>query len=395
MTAILDSDLQAVSDQIHREILVLDGHLDVPPGYGEGELDPGLEGPTQVDLPKLEKGGMNAAVFSVSIRTGARNPEAFVTAKKDADSKLKSILSIADRYPDRAAIAKTAEDVSRIRQEGRVAIILGVLNAYPFGTDLTGFEEYYDAGVRVLGFVHAGNNDFADSSRPSDVPREEHGGLAQVSKDAIPYLNRLGVLIDVSQLTPAGLYQTLELSTAPVIASHSSVRGIAEATRNLSDEELDAIKAGGGVVNIVAFGFYLTPRPATYHDDVKAIRKKFGLSEDFLDMEEGLHVLTRDQVLAYAGEVYGLLPAAGVPELVNAIDYVVNRIGIEHVGIATDFNHGGGINGYANVAEAPNVTAELVRRGYSKDQIAALWGGNFLRVFDQAQARGKALRGES
>lgn len=389
MTAIPD----LVADQIHREVLVLDGHLDVPPGYGEGELDPSLDGPTQVDLPKLERGGMNAAVFSVSIRTGARTPEAFVTARKDADGKLKSILDIAERYPTRAAIAKTPEDVRRIHGEGRVAIVLGLLNAYPFGTDLTGFEEYYEAGVRVLGFVHAGNNDFADSSRPSDVPREEHGGLAQVSKDAIPYLNKLGVLVDVSQLTTAGLFQTLELSSAPVIASHSSVRGIAEATRNLSDEELDAIKAVGGVVNVVAFGFYLTPRPATYHNDVKAIRKKFGLSEDFLDMEEGLHVLTRDQVLAYAGEVYGLLPTAGVPQLVDAIDYVVKRIGIEHVGIATDFNHGGGIEGYSNVSEAPNVTAELVRRGYKKDEIAALWGGNFLRVLGEAQARGKAIRG--
>lgn len=394
MTAIPNSDPQALSDQIHGAVLVLDGHLDVPLGYGVGELEAGLDGPTQVDLPKLEKGGVNAAVFSVSIRTGARTPEAFAAAKIDADSKLKSILDIAERYPARAAIAKTAEDVRRLHDEGRVAIILGVLNAYPFGTDLSGFDAYYDAGVRVLGFVHAGNNDFADSSRPSGTPRQEHGGLAKVAKDAIPRLNELGVLIDVSQLTPAGLFQTLELSTAPVVASHSSVRGVAEATRNLSDEELDAIKGAGGVVQVVAFGFYLTPRPATYNDDVRAIRKKFGLSEDFEDMEEGLHVLTRDQVLAYAGEVYGLLPTAGVPQLVNAIDYVVDRIGIEHVGISTDFNHGGGIDGYASVAEAPNVTAELVRRGYTQDEIAALWGGNFLRVLDHAQAHGATLRGE-
>lgn len=394
MNTLSEAAVKDLSSEIHRDILVLDGHLDIPVGYGHGELDPGLDGPTQVDLPKMEAGGVNAAVFSVSVRTGARSAEAFAAAKLDADGKLQAILDIAGRYPARAGIATTVDDVRRLHAEGRVAILIGVLNAYPFGLDLKGFDAYYDAGARVLGFVHAGNNDFADSSRPSGVPRQEHGGLAQVAKDAIARLNELGVLIDVSQLTTAGLHQVLELSTAPVVASHSTVRAVADATRNLSDEELDAIKAVGGVVQIVAFGYYLVPRPATFTESVRAIRLKYGLSEDFEDMEEGLQGMSREDVLAYAGEIYGLLPAAGVPELVDAIDYAVKRMGIEHVGISTDFNHGGGIEGFANVSQAPNVTAELVRRGYSRDDIAALWGGNFLRVFGEAQARGAAMRGE-
>lgn len=394
MSGIDEPTARVLSDEIHRDTLVLDGHLDIPLGYGEGELDPGLDGPTQVDLPKLEEGGVNAAVFSVSVRTGVRDAEGYAAARRDADAKLQAILNIARHYPDRAGIATSADDVRRLHAEGRVAILIGVLNAYPFGTDLGDFQIYYDAGVRVLGFVHAGNNDFADSSRPSGPPRQEHGGLAPVARDAIAWLNELGVLIDVSQLTPAGLRQVLELSTAPVVASHSSVRTLVDATRCLSDAELDAIKTAGGVVQIVAYQYYLTPRPASFNDSVRALRRKHGLSEEFEDMEEGVQNLERAEVLAYAGAVYGLLPPAGVAELVDVIDYTVNRIGIEHVGISTDFNHGGGVEGYASVREAPNVTAELVRRGYSREAIAALWGGNFLRVLGQAQARGEAIRGE-
>jgi membrane dipeptidase len=376
---------------IHARALVLDSHADVPLDLGVGPHDFGLDGDGQVDLPKLERGQVDAAVLAVFVPQGPHTPEGVAKARQDADTKLAAIRAIPERYPDRAVLALTAADVEAAAKAGKRAILIGFLNAYPFGKDLAPIDDYYRAGVRTFGFVHAGDNDYADSSRPNGEPKVEWGGLSPVGKAAVEKLNRLGVIIDVSQLTPDGVLQTLALSKAPVIASHSGARGVVDAPRNLSDAELDAIKANGGVVQIVAFSAYLIKPGPDYAAKVAPVRAKYGLSAAFAKAGDGAETLSADQRLAYTHEVGALLPKATVKDLVDSVDYAVRRIGVDHVGVASDFNHGGGVNGWANEGEAANVTAELVRRGYSEADIDKLWGGNFLRVFRAVETQARSL----
>jgi membrane dipeptidase len=370
---------------IHAQALVLDSHADVPSDLGVGAHDAARDTDGQVDLPKLERGQVDAVVLAVFTPQGPRTPECYAKARVATDDKLAAIRAIPEKYPDRAVLALTAADVDAAAKAGKRAIIVGFLNAYPFGKDLAPIDAYYKAGVRSFGFVHAGNNDYADSSRPSGEPKIEWGGLSPVGKAAVAKLNTLGVIIDVSQLTPDGVLQTLALSKAPVVASHSGVKGVIDAPRNLSDAELDAIAAHGGVVQIVAFSPYLIKPGPDYPAKVAILRAQYGLPADFKKPADGADALTAEQRGKYSHELSALLPKASVRELVDSIDYAVKRIGIDHVGIASDFNHGGGVIGWSNEGEAPNVTAELVRRGYTEAQIDKLWGGNWLRVFRQVE----------
>lgn len=376
---------------IHKRIVVVDSHADIPNDFGQGADDPGLDGAGQVDLPKLERGGVGAVVLAVFVQQGPRTPEKTAEARLIADGKLKAIRDVAAKYPDRVEIALSADDVARIHARGKVAFIVGFLNAYPFGEDLGPLDAYYKAGLRTFGFVHAGNNAFADSSRPSGQPAVEWNGLSPLGKQAVGRLNRLGVVIDVSQLTPAGLKQVLELTRAPVIASHSGIRSIVDATRNLSDEELDLIKANNGVVQVAVFSSYLARPPADYAEKVAALRKASGLPADYHRPADGADTLKPDERATYTKAVAALIPRATVKDLVDSIDYAVKRIGVDHVGIGTDFNHGGGVVGFDNEGQAGAVTLELVRRGYSEADIAKLWGGNFLRVFRETEATARRI----
>jgi membrane dipeptidase len=376
---------------IHARALVLDSHADVPLDLGVGPHDAAVDGDGQVDLPKLERGQVDAVVLAVFTPQGPRTPEGYAKARAETDAKLAAIRDIPKKYPERAVLALTAADVEAAAKAGKRAIIIGFLNAYPFGKDLSSIDAYYQAGVRSFGFVHAGNNDYADSSRPSGEPKVEWGGLSPLGKAAVSKLNQLGVIIDVSQLTPDGVFQTLALSKAPVVASHSGVRGVIDAPRNLSDAELDAIAAHGGVVQIVAFSPYLIKPGPDYPAKVATLRAQYGLPADYKKPADGADTLSVELRGKFNHDLSALLPKASVHELADSIDYAVKRIGADHVGIGSDFNHGGGVTGWANESQAQNVTAELVRRGYSEVDIDKLWGGNWLRVLRQVEATARQL----
>jgi membrane dipeptidase len=287
-------------------------------------------------------------------------------------------------------LALSADDVAAAAKAGKHAIIIGFLNAYPFGESLEPIDAYYRAGVRSFGFVHAGNNAYADSSRPSAAgPKVEWGGLSPLGKAAVSKLNDLGVIIDVSQLTPDGVRQVLALTRAPVIASHSGVQGVVDAPRNLSDAELDAIKANGGVVQIVAFGPYLVKPGPDFAARVAPIRARFGLPAAYAKTSDGTETLSPEKRTDYSHALNALLPKATVKDLADSVDYAVKRIGIDHVGLSSDFNHGGGVTGWANEGEAAGVTAELLARGYGEADIDKLWGGNYLRVFKAVEAKAR------
>lgn len=383
-----DADLDAKARAIDARILKIDAHTDVLlPGASELNYAPGHT--SRTDLDNLTRGGIGAVAFAIAVGPGPRTPEGIKAARAEADAKLAWIKAFITEHRDRVALASSANDIERIHAAGKIAIIESFLNARSLGSDISAIDVFYRDGVRLLGLTHAGNNEFADSSRPTGEPAIEHHGLSPLGRQAVATLNQLGVIIDVSQLTPDGVLQTVSLSKAPVIASHSDVRALDDNTRNLSDVELDAIGKNGGVVHVTPFNPYLRPLSPDFDANANTLRKKYGLPPTTrhgpIGAEEGIDALSSDQLKAFMGEFRGLMPKATLSDYVDQIDYLVKRIGVDHVGIGTDFNHGAGIEGFNDESEAPNVTRELVRRGYSEEQIRKIWGGNFLRVFRRVE----------
>lgn len=376
---------------VHAAAMVVDAHCDLPAGFATEKNDPGVDGKSQLDLPKLERGGVDAVVLALFAWQKARTPAEDAIAVGTGRDKLAAIRRMAEWYPSRIGIARSADEMQALAAAGKRAAVIGVLNATVLGARAELLDDYYAAGLRQLGFVHAGHNAYADSSRPQakngDGPTL-WGGLSPLGRALVPRLNDLGVIIDVSQLTSEGLRQVLELSRAPVIASHSAVRARVDNPRNLSDAEIMAIAARGGVVHIVAFSSYLLPPTPEFERALVALRAKYGVADD-----AGVARLDAERGSAYQAEYLGLLrglPKANVGHLVDAIDYAVKLVGVEHVGIGTDFEHGGGVAGFANEGEAPNVTRELLRRGYGSDDVARIWGGNWLRVFREVERQRRA-----
>jgi membrane dipeptidase len=378
-----DAKLLDRARQIHKKIIAFDSHTDITFDFEGGAVD----GKSQLDLPKASRGGLKGAAIAVFVQQGPRTSEGFAKARADADKKYELIKAIAAQNPEKAAIAYSAEDVKRIAAQGKFAIAISILNAYPLGTDLSQIDAWYDKGARILGFVHAGHNDWADSSRPNanlGNKLTEHNGLSPLGVEGVKRLNALGVLIDVSQLSSPAFQQVLSLTKAPVAATHSGVKGIVENTRNLSDEELDMIKKNGGVAQMVAFSNYVRPFPQDVMDRQKALRAEFGFEGE--TAPAGMTEAKRKEYAERNAAILAQVPRGTVAQLVNTIDYAVKKIGVDHVGIASDFNHGGGVVGWDNEGEAMNVTVELLRRGYSEKDIGKLWGGNFLRVWAKAQS---------
>jgi membrane dipeptidase len=373
---------------LHASLLTVDAHLDIPFDFATEKNDPAVDGKLQVDLPKMERGGVDAAVFAIWVQQEARTPENYARADELGRQKLAAIRRMTEWYPSRIGLALTADDVERIVKSGRRAAVIGMLNGFPLGRDAGKLDFYYAHGLRQFGFTHAGNNDLADSSRPA--PRNgdrpgENGGLSPVGRKLLGRLNDLGIIVDVSQLTPDGVQQACTLTRAPIVASHSGVRAIVDNPRNLTDPEMQCIARTGGVVHIVAFGNYVRSPPPEFKATVAALRQKYGAAD-----EAAMATLPPERQAAYTREYLGLLaglPKANVADYVNSIDYAVKLVGVDHVGLSSDFEHGGGVDGWRNEGEAPNVTRELLRRGYSRDDIAKLWGLNWLRVFREVEAK--------
>ena len=383
-----DAEIDSKARAIDARILKIDAHTDVLlPGAPELNYAPGHT--SRTDLDNLTRGGIGAIAFAIAVGPGPRTPEGVEAARAEADAKLAWIQAFVKEHPDRVALALSAKDIERIHAAGKIAIIESFLNARSLGSDISGIDVFCREGVRLFGLTHAGNNEFADSSRPTGEPAIEHHGLSPLGRQAVATLNRLGVIIDVSQLTPEGVVQTIALSKAPVIASHSDVRSLVDNTRNLSDAELDAIKNNGGVVHVTAFNPYLRPLSADFDAKAALLRQKYGLPPTTrhgpIGAAEGVDKLPADRLAAIIRDLEEMMPQATLSDYVDHVDYLVGRIGVDHVGIGTDFNHGAGIVGFNYESEAPNVTRELVRRGYSEEQIRKIWGGNFLRVFRKVE----------
>ena len=292
--------------------------------------------------------------------------------------------------PDQIELARTAADVRRIAGSGKKVALIGVENAYPLGTDLSRVKEFYDRGGRYMSLAHNGHSQFADSNTGERDGQWMHNGLSELGRQVIIEMNRWGIMVDVSHPSKQANLQAIALSRAPVIASHSAARALADHSRNMDDEQLMALKKNGGVIQTVAFDSYVKIKPPESPERVAAVaalRKEFGL-EGGGRGAGGVPEARRTEFrvrMAALDEQYPPPPMATVRDFVDHIDYLVKKIGIDHVGISSDFDGGGGVKGWNGADETFNVTLELVRRGYSEGQIGKIWSGNLLRVMDEVQ----------
>jgi membrane dipeptidase len=380
-----DASLERQVAQVHAAARPLDAHADILVSTTPG-IYRTADGESQLTPTKLAAGGMATVTLALQSPTGPATAEGIAKARAEVDAKLAQLLALEKAEGARLGIARSAADIERLHAAGKIAVLIGFQNAYAFGTDIDLVDRYVADGVRVFAFNHAGNNAFADSSRPSMPGDEPHGGLSELGREAVRRLNDAGVVIDVSQLTPSGVMQTLELSRAPVIASHSAVRALIDETRSLTDAELDAIAAKDGVVHVPPFNTYIAPRPPEFVAALGELRAMYGLPREFhgvLDNAERLEGAARGE---YTNAALKAVPRADLDDYLDHIDYVVKRIGVDHVGIGTDFDHGAGIIGYKDASEARNVTRALLQRGYSADDVTKIWSGNFMRVLRAAEA---------
>lgn len=373
---------------IHERVLVLDAHADIEiPGRPSPYV--GDDGLSQVAPAKLRAGRVDAVVMSAAVGPGPRTAEGDAAARATANEKIAAVFALAADPENGVVVARSAADLVEAHADGKAALILGFQNARILERDVSVLDELYESGVRVFALTHMGHNDFADSSRPvfdgatgTHEPAAEHGGLSALGVAAIARINALGGVVDVSQLSKQAALQVLAASTAPVIASHSLVRRLSDVSRNLSDEEIDRIGEIGGVIHVAPFrGYLFDSSDEALVAKIRAARKAAGVEEDYLYPFE-LYWEISDPAArgAFVGAISELLGPGSVGAMLDHLDYIVRRIGVDHVGIGTDFNHGSGVAGYTDASEALNVTVGLLARGYSEEEIAKIWGGNFLRV---------------
>jgi membrane dipeptidase len=378
-----DSVLLARAREIHERVITIDTHAG---GTGDTHDTCG-SAPRQVDLPKMKKGGLDVAFFTVYAAQAKRTPENYASARDKALEVFQTIHRLTEKLcPDRIELASSPEDVERIVAGGKLAAAIGMENGFMIGTDLSLLQAYKELGGAYFGLTHQGHNDIADSSEPSTTlgdTESEHGGMSPFGERVIAELNRLGIMVDVSHASNEAARDAMRLSRAPVVASHSSVYALAAHPRNMDDETLLALRENGGVIQITPVSWYLVAEPPEATAAFTALWREVGV-ENFSDVLK-LDGERRAEFERRNGALEERWPLATVRDLVDHIDYVVRLIGIDQVGIGSDFEGGGGVTGWMDAGETANVTVELVRRGYSEEEIQKIWGGNLLRVWREVR----------
>ena len=393
-----DEALRAKARAIHDHVIAIDTHDDISVDFATEKDDPGNnDNPRQVTLQKMKAGGLDAGFFIVYVGQGERTAEGNISAYNQAIKKFEAIHRMAETmYPDRIEIAYTADDVTRIHKSGKLVACIGIENGWPIGRDLGKLKEFHDRGGRYITLSHNGHNDICDSANPADgEPEAEHNGVSEFGKQVIAEMNRLGIMVDVSHISKKSALDAIRLSQAPVIASHSGAAAVNKNPRNMDDETLLALKKNGGVVQCVALGSFVKtqPVPPERQQALAALRKELGLPDGrggMGGMRRAMQALSEEQRSAFRDQMRAIdqkhpMPPVTVGDFVDHIDHAVKLIGIDHVGISSDFDGGGGVQGWNNASETFNVTLELVRRGYTEEEIAKLWGLNLLRAWKNVE----------
>ena len=367
---------------IHEAVMTVDSHDDIPFDFATEAVDP-LDAPRQLNLEKMRAGGLDAAFFIVYVGQTARTPENYAQAQADAMTKFDAIHRMAgEMYPDLIELAYTPDDVERIHAEGKLVAAIGIENGYVIGRDLSTLQRYHDLGARYVTLAHNGHNDIADSAQPRpDLgdAESEHDGISEFGAQAIAEMNRLGIMVDISHVSRAAALDAIRLSQAPVIASHSNALAVTNHPRNMDDETLLALRDNGGVMQATALSVFVKEFTPEQQEATSATLSQYGIANF-----RGWFTLTEEQ-RAEATAQLAEIGYADVGDFIDHVDHAVNLIGIDHVGLSSDFDGGGGVIGWWDAAETANVTLELVRRGYSQEDIEKLWGGNLLRVWREVE----------
>ncbi len=409
-TNIADEKLFKKAKAIHESVITIDTHNDFNVANFTAEKNYTQRLITQVNLPKMVEGGLDVSWLIVYTGQGDLTPEGYTKAYANADAKFNAIHKLCTEIaPDKIGLAVTSNEVRKIVRSGKKVAMIGVENAYPIGTNITRVKEFYDRGARYMSLSHNGHSQLADSNTGEADSIWKHNGLSPLGREVIAEMNKWGIMVDLSHPAKSSNIQAIQLSKAPVIASHSSARALNDVPRNLDDEVLMMIKENKGVVQTVAFKTYVNAKKAAAY-----AAKSNEIMTD-VAKQEGFEILPRRALTdltpeareqynqKYAAitekakerivkEVVPTTPPVDVADFVDHIDYLVKKIGINHVGISSDFDGGGGIDGWNDASETINVTIELVRRGYSKKQIKKLWGENLLRVLDDVQDVAKKIQ---
>lgn len=371
--------------KIHDQVLTVDTHCDTPMRLLRSDFDMGKrndphEGGGKVDFIRMKEGGMDAMFFAVFISQGERTPEGNKRAREMALITLDAILNTVNKHSSLAEIALNPDDAYEIEKGGKRAVYIGVENGYPVGNDLANIKEFYDLGARYITLCHSRNNDICDSSTDRNGP--EHNGLSDFGRKVVAEMNKLGMIVDVSHISDKAFYDVLEVSEAPVIASHSCARAICNSPRNLTDDMLKKLAENGGVIQVCFVSSFIKPSdPYPERDSARqALQEKYGSFNDLTDEE-------MDQARKERAAVNKKFPRklASISEMIDHIDHIVDVTGIDYVGIGTDFDGGGALKDCYDVSQVKNITSELIQRGYSTKEIEKIWGGNFMRVFREVQ----------
>jgi membrane dipeptidase len=431
-------EIVARARAIHERVITLDTHNDISPNNFTAERNYTQRLETQVNLPKMVEGGLDVSFMIVYVGQAQDfTPEGYKKAYDEAMSKFDAVHRLAETIaPDKIGLALTPADVQRIAASGRKVAMIGIENAYPLGEDLKNIKAFYDRGGRYLSLAHNGHSQWSDSNT-GEAQGWKWNGLSPLGKQAIAEMNRVGMMIDISHPSKESSMQTFALSKAPVIASHSGVRALCNHSRNMDDEQLQALKKNGGVIQVVAFATYVKcePAPAQRAPALDKLYQEYGIpvaagrgaggggrgaapaagaagagaagaggqaarggggggrggrgnaTQAAIDSLPPDKRVEFNRQLAKIDSMYPAPARATVADFVNHIDYAVKLIGIEHVGISSDFDGGGGVTGWNDASETFNVTLELVKRGYTEEQIAKIWSGNLLRVMGEVQKR--------
>ncbi len=382
-----EEELQAEAARIHEEALVIDTHIDAPgahvrdTGWVAAELHE-LDGegrPGQWDIPRMVAGGMDA-VFLVAY-TGQRDltPENYERAYSTALTHFAWVDAQAASSPE-AEIALSTNDIRRLHGEGKRALLIGVENGFPIADDLGRLAEFYERGMRYMTLTHSGDNQIgASSGGPSD---REDFGLTDFGREVVREMNRLGVIVDLSHVSDQTFYDVLEMTDVPVVLTHSGLRALASSARDITDDMLEALAENGGVIQIVALGSFLRDTPPNPERDAatEALEEEYG---DFGSLSGEQQAEFRRRAMEIRREFP--TPPVTIDHFMQHLEHAVALVGWDHVGFGSDFDGGGGIQGLEDVAALPALTVEMLRRGYTEEQIEKFWGGNFMRVFEAVE----------
>jgi len=404
-----DEQILAKATEIHKNVMTLDTHCDINVNNFTNAVNYTQKLASQVNLPKMNEGGLDVPWFIVYTGQDSLNTKGYQAAFDNAMSKFTAIHKLCEEFaPEQIQLATTSQEARDIWKSGKKVAMIGIENGYPVGEDLSNVEKFYKLGGRYMSLAHNGHSQLSDSNTGEADDVWLHNGLSDLGKKVIQEMNRLGMMIDVSHPSKEAMRQMIELSKSPIIASHSSARALCDHSRNLDDEQLQWMKENGGVVQTVAFKSYLNTkkyeaRNAKEKEVFKAIADSMGLP--WMDRREARALPAVERAAffenytkmlpiqkAKLATMTNLPPAVDVSDFVDHIDYLIEKMGIEHVGISSDFDGGGGIEGWSDASETLNVTIELVRRGYTQSQIEQLWSGNLLRVLDEVQAKAQELQ---